>query len=42
MNCIAREGKKRCIWCVSGCINPTVPSEVKLECSKTTGTLPRC
>jgi hypothetical protein len=29
-----REGKRFCIWWLSGCINPTVSVEMKIKCDK--------
>ena len=39
--CRCREGKKCCIWWVTGCINPKVSLETKAACANTDGNLPR-
>ena len=41
MECPKREGKKHCIWWLTGCLKPDVPPEIKLACSKTVNQLPR-
>jgi hypothetical protein len=29
-----REGKKQCIWWVTGCLSPNVSPEMKIKCNK--------
>lgn len=41
MECPRREGKKKCIWWVTGCMNPDVSTEVKQACAETCGNLER-
>ena len=33
MMCLYREGKRRCTWWITGCVNPCVPAEVKNACN---------
>lgn len=40
MECLNREGKDKCTWWLTGCINPAVPADVKKACGETFGKLP--
>ena len=39
--CSVREGSKGCPWWVSGCLNPAVKPEVKMQCEKSIERLTR-